>query len=660
MKQVPGKCETAGKGGGTMAPYADELIGRVVAGYRLERLLGRGSFGLVFLGRLLSEELQIDQGTTSPHTTDNHSKPVAIKLLSPPAHLPAEQQAAFRRRFRREVQTLLQLEHFHILSVLAFGDDAGVAVGGAPYMVLPYIDGGTLADRLHLGQREREQLPLAAIATYLDQLADALDYAHDHAVIHRDLKPANILCDHEEQLYLTDFGIAKVFVGTSATLTATGQVLGTPAYMAPEQVHGEDVGPAADLYSLGLVTYELVTGRVPFQAGSVVELLFQIVQTPPPSPRQFRPELPEAAEAVLLRALAKSPAARFTSAGELAQAFRLGIHGEWAEGLRNQYEGTMRGSVTAAALSQPNSGTPTQTGWETPTVVTPAAPAALASPMVRTGGAEAVGDAMAQTIPDAPSSHPLAFKSPPPVHQSSRRSLGFIASALIVVVAISLLISQLVALHGQTGTAVNGAAASNATATAQSVINATATAEAIAANATYAEQIPACSNSSASWIYKSNSWHMCRSASLELRATTLVGFMGAPSRTLSPNFTVSVTMSDISPGSACGGVGLNDASNFSGPAVFFKMCANGKWQVETKASDNDPPIVVSEGVYSVRNSYRLTITVRNSQRTFAIDSAQVFAFSNTTVPVKNALLFTFGLTTLTRAEFSQFTYQPLS
>lgn len=652
MKQVPGKCETAGKGGGTMAPDADELIGRVVAGYRLERLLGRGSFGLVFLGRLLSEEpqLQLDQGTTAPDTTDRRNKPVAIKLLSQPTHLPAEQQASFRRRFRREVQTLLQLEHPHIVSVLAFGDDAGVATGGAPYMVLPYIDGGTLADRLNWEPTKREQLPLATVATYLDQLADALDYAHDHAVIHRDLKPANILRDHEEQLYLTDFGIAKVFVGTSATLTATGQVLGTPAYMAPEQVHGEDVGPAADLYSLGLVTYELVTRRVPFQAGSVVELLFQIVQTPPPSPRQFRSELPEAAEAVLLRALAKRPAARFTSAGELARAFRLGIHGEWAEGLRNQYEGMMRGSVTAAAVSQSNSGTPTQTGWETPTVVTSAAPAALASAMAHTGGAEAVGDAMAQTIPDAPSSRPLVFKSPPPVHQSSRRSLGFIASALIVVVAISLLISQLVAPHGQTGTAANGAAASNAT----------ATAEAVAANAAYAEQIPACSNSSATWIYKSNSWHMCRSASLELRATTLVGFMGAPSRTLSPNFTVSATMSDISPSSACGGVGLNDASNFSGPAIFFKTCANGTWQVETKASDNDPPIVVSEGVYSVRHSHQLTITVRNSKRAFAIDSAQVFAFANTTVPVKNVLLFTFGLTTLTRAEFSQFSYQPLA
>jgi len=291
-------------------PIDQDLIGRQISGYTLVRVLGRGATGVVLLGeRQAGERTQI-----------------AVKLLLLPPQLTDQQRAEFQVRFRREVVTLLELHHPHILSVLGFGEDGGT---GLSYLILPYIE-STLTERV---ASAGGTLPLEEVATCATQLAEALDYAHQHGVIHRDVKPSNVLLDQDGHAYLSDFSIARLFDLARTTITATGQALGTPNYMAPEQFRGGRVEAAADIYSLGVLVYQLVTGRTPFAGTSLYELIQRVTTEPPVPPRELRPDLPEPANAALLRALAKQPAHRFASASDLAQAFTKGVQGQWVEGL---------------------------------------------------------------------------------------------------------------------------------------------------------------------------------------------------------------------------------------------------------------------------------------------------------------------------------------
>ena len=306
---------------GTQGPAA--LIGQMVGGYRLERVLGKGASGIVFLGRWagIGERPRVEHvGGLSLEVPDE----VAIKTLVLPWQLDEAERADFRVRFRREAETQQQrLRHPHIVTVLAYGEDAA---SGLTYMVQPYLPGGTLADRM---AARTGPLPLAEVAATVRQLADGVDYAHRQGVVHRDVKPANILLNARGEAYLTDFSIVRLLQDTQTKLTATGQVLGTPQYMAPEQLAGGTVGPEADVYGLGMVAYELATGRPAFEGPSLVDVLRQQAQEAPPAPRALRPELPAPAEAALLRALAKRPADRFTSASAFAEALDRGLQGQW-------------------------------------------------------------------------------------------------------------------------------------------------------------------------------------------------------------------------------------------------------------------------------------------------------------------------------------------
>jgi serine/threonine-protein kinase len=296
-----------------MDPTTDPLIGRVFDGYTLQSVIGKGGAGTVYLAS----------------KADAPEQRVAIKVLIPAAQATAEDRAEFKERFAREAKALQLLQHPHILSLLAYGEDEA---SGLSYMVLPYLSGGTLATRLAQGA-----LPFEEIERDATQIAEALDYAHGQGVVHRDIKPGNVLLDEKGAISLADFGIAKIFdaAGTTLlTITNTGQVMGTADYMSPEQAQGEDVTAATDIYGLGMVLYHLVTGKVPFEGKSLTQILLQIATTPPIPPRRLRDSLPPPAEAAILKALAKKPVDRFASAGELAKAFALGLRGEWAPGLR--------------------------------------------------------------------------------------------------------------------------------------------------------------------------------------------------------------------------------------------------------------------------------------------------------------------------------------
>lgn len=237
---------------------------------------------------------------------------VAIKVVLPQL----AEAPGFEERFRREARLIASLRHPHIVQLYDFD-----VIDGRAYMVMEYLDGGTLGDRLQALKEQGAVLPLAEIARILDAIAGALDYAHSQGVVHRDIKPGNVLFTADDQPVLSDFGIAYLEEGT-VRLTATGGIVGSPAYMAPEQATGQAVDARTDLYALGVVLYEMATGRVPFEGNTPTVILLKQVQEPPPPPTDLNPNLSKSVGAVILRSLAKSPEDRFPTAGALAQAFR--------------------------------------------------------------------------------------------------------------------------------------------------------------------------------------------------------------------------------------------------------------------------------------------------------------------------------------------------
>lgn len=232
---------------------------------------------------------------------------VAIKILP---HQFAKSEE-FLARFTQEVKVIARLEHPHILPVYDFGEKDHL-----PYLIMRYLDAGSLKDCM-----QSESLKLERINHIFSQLASALDYAHNQGVIHRDIKSANVLLDNQDNLFLTDFGIAKLVEGTSK-LTATGAVTGTPAYMSPEQAQGMPLDHRSDVYSLGIVLYEMVTGTVPFEAETPLAVLFKLVQDPLPPPSSLKPDLHPAIEKVILKALAKKPVDRFETALAFLDAWK--------------------------------------------------------------------------------------------------------------------------------------------------------------------------------------------------------------------------------------------------------------------------------------------------------------------------------------------------
>jgi serine/threonine protein kinase len=273
---------------------AEALIGTVLGTCTLQQVIGQSGSTAVFRAQQSRPRRQ-----------------VAVKVLLPTASLTPNQQASVLQRFQREIHAAASLRHSNIVPVHECGDARGLA-----YLVMPYIDGETLQE---LMARERA-LPLPKIVSYLEQLAVALDFAHEQGVIHRNIKPANIMLAPGGRLQIADFGLGYLSLEKQAGyshLTATG----TLEYTAPEQVLGEEINERADLYSLAVILYQMVTGTTPFQAVTPMRVAVQQIHTPPPSPRTMRPDLPLAAEQVMLRALAKRPADRYASGQNLVAAF---------------------------------------------------------------------------------------------------------------------------------------------------------------------------------------------------------------------------------------------------------------------------------------------------------------------------------------------------
>ncbi len=268
------------------------LEGRTLGRYRLLKGIGQGGMAEVYLAE--DERLE---------------RQVAIKIL--PAALARE--GNFLARFEREARSAARLHHPNILQIHDFGQQDGIT-----YLVMPYLPGGTLAQRI---AQARGPLPLDKVVLWTSEMASALQFAHSQGIIHRDVKPGNMLMADGDHIVLSDFGIAKV-VNDSTNLTMAGSTVGSPDYMAPEQANGEP-DYRSDIYSLGVVVFQMLTGRVPFTASTPVQVMLMHVQATPPTPRSFNPALPPQVDAVIKRAMAKRPAERYQSANELAASFRL-------------------------------------------------------------------------------------------------------------------------------------------------------------------------------------------------------------------------------------------------------------------------------------------------------------------------------------------------
>jgi serine/threonine protein kinase len=283
---------------------------------------------------------------------------VAIKVL--PSQLAESQE--FATRFHQEARIIAKLEHPHILPVFDYGESDGVA-----YFVMRYLEAGTLRDKMEAGR----PLPIKDIDRIFTQLADALSYAHSFGIIHRDLKPANALIDSHGNIFLTDFGIAKLLESASPRLTQTDAIMGTPAYISPEQAQSQPVDQRADIYSLGIILYEMVTGSVPFVADTPLAVLFKHISDPLPLPSRVKPDIPPSIEQVILKALAKDPKDRFSTADEFVTAWKHAL--EETEVVRRAPETTStptRSTVPADPTQRkpapvkpavPKSGMPT--GW---------------------------------------------------------------------------------------------------------------------------------------------------------------------------------------------------------------------------------------------------------------------------------------------------------
>jgi serine/threonine protein kinase len=266
-----------------------ELTGETVGKYRIIERLGRGGMTDVYKA--------YDPGL---------NRYVAVKAL----HSFLSKDEDFIGRFEQEATSVAKMRHPNIVQVMDFDNDDDLY-----YMVMEFIDGPTLREELRERSRMGQPFDSKEAARILCAICNAVDYAHRRGVVHRDLKPANVMFTREGKPMLTDFGIAKVMGGR--LYEVAGAITGTPQYMSPEQCHGERGDERSDIYSLGVILYEVVTSHVPFDADTPFAIIIKHIQAPLPLPRQVYPQLSESVEWVILKTLSRNPDDRYQTAGEL-------------------------------------------------------------------------------------------------------------------------------------------------------------------------------------------------------------------------------------------------------------------------------------------------------------------------------------------------------
>jgi serine/threonine-protein kinase len=443
------------------------LIGRSFNGYRVVRFIARGGMGLVFEG--VQESLD---------------RPVALKFLYP--HLSGDDR--FRERFEREARAVAQLNHPNIVRVLDYGVQDSYY-----FMVMDYIDGSSLRDRMVSVDSQGLTLKTNLVVDIVQQVGGALAYAHGLGFVHRDVKPGNIMLGNDGRAYLTDFGIVKM-IGADQ-LTATGAFLGTPEYMSPEQASGGAIGPATDLYALAIVAFEMLVGRVPFQAPTPIVVMQKQLNEPPPLPSAIVPWFTPQVDAVFARALAKNPAARHASTTEfvselvrvlstsrtIAAADVAAAPVDPAAAPRPETPSTPgTGGMPAAALTLPHMAAPASSSGP------PQAPYPPASTPQSHGAAPpayATGTGGGVTPPGPPGTgYPVAAGANPPERRRGTALVGALLALLLLLAIAGFFLFMNDDDDGDNGTA--GGSGADETATALALVLDTETATSASATAT--------------------------------------------------------------------------------------------------------------------------------------------------------------------------------
>ena len=285
-----GQGASASHPGGTLLLSGNGVEKPMLGRYSVEKELGKGAMGVVYQGR-----------------DPKIGRVVAIKTLALSSEFEGEELKEARGRFFREAETAGRLQHPHIVTIFDAGEEHDLA-----YIAMEFLPGHDLVEHTRAGQL----LPVATVLGIGERVALALDYAHRQNVVHRDIKPANIMyAPDADTVKVTDFGIARI---TDSSRTKTGMVLGTPSFMSPEQLAGQHIDGRSDLYSLGVMLFQLLTGVLPFRADSMAALMFQIANQSPPDARTLRPELPAGIADLLNRSLSKAPGERYQTGADLA------------------------------------------------------------------------------------------------------------------------------------------------------------------------------------------------------------------------------------------------------------------------------------------------------------------------------------------------------
>ncbi len=297
--------------------------------FEIQRVLGRGGMGTVHLAEdpLIGRTVAIKEIRVDPVDDEN-------------------ERAELEARFRLEFRSAGKLSHPNIVTVYDVGQGAG-----SYFIAMEYVEGMSLAQ--HLSEEPRP--PFEVVRDWATQIASGLDYAHRRGIVHRDVKPANVLLTSDGRPKITDFGLVKVL---TSDLTMTGTVLGTPAFMSPEQIMGKRVDGRSDQFSFAIILYLMLTGSQPFHAEHPSSILYQIVHQEPPRPRQVNRGLPEAVDRVLLRALAKNPTDRYPSCSDLAAELAAVLPEEPKATLPSRDPGYGAGEDTTRRPSTPSSATP--------------------------------------------------------------------------------------------------------------------------------------------------------------------------------------------------------------------------------------------------------------------------------------------------------------
>lgn len=369
----------------------ENLAGIQLGPYQVMEAFGEGGMATIYKGYQPSME-----------------RYVALKVL--PRKL--AESPEFVGRFKQEAKMLANLMHPHILPVFDYGDAQGYT-----YIVMPLVSGGTLAQRMSGGR----PIPMAEIVVMMSQVGSALGYAHSRGLVHRDIKPSNVLIDENGNCLLTDFGIAKLYEANSG-FTNTGALVGTPSYMSPEQAKGVSIDYRSDIYSLGVILYEMATGRVPYQAETPIAVAIKHIQDPLPLPKIVNPGMPDYLERIIVKALAKNPENRYQSAGALVEALQAMERGNMPD-MAPVQNSTLIMEGGLSGVSEPSNGSASSSSVSAPPQQPTKTPPPAAPPPVRPVTGSYAGQSAAPP-PAAPPAPPAAAQPAAPQPEPLKRPVA--------------------------------------------------------------------------------------------------------------------------------------------------------------------------------------------------------------------------------------------